>query len=158
MTEGYLQVMIECLQKKNDILDQVLELDRKQAALSIDPSMNMEEYDETMDQKGKLIEQLEKLDDGFVTTYELVKDEVISNKEQYKGQIQQLQELIRSATDKGVAVEAQEKRNKAALDVVFRTKRQQLKQVKVSNSAALKYYKAMSRINNVDPQLMDRKK
>ena len=55
-------------------------------------------------------------------------------------------------------MEAQEKRNRAALENVFRMKRQEIKQLKVSTSAAAKYYKSMSRINEVDPQLMDRKK
>ena len=73
-------------------------------------------------------------------------------------QVQKLQELIRDAVDKGVTIEAQEKRNKAALEAVFRMKRQEIRQMKVSTSAATKYYKSMSRINNIDPQLMDKKK
>lgn len=37
-----------------------------------------------MDEKGELIETLERLDDGFTTTYELVKDTVQKNPEQYR--------------------------------------------------------------------------
>ena len=62
------------------------------------------------------------------------------------------------AVEKGVTIEAQEKRNRSALETVFRMKRTEMKQVKRSNTAALQYYKSMSKINEVDPQLMDKKK
>ena len=88
----------------------------------------------------------------------MIADEVKSNPVPYREQVLKLQQLIREAVDKGVRVEAQEKRNRAALENVFRMKRQEIKQLKVSTSAAAKYYKSMSRINEVDPQLMDRKK
>lgn len=158
MTEGYLQILIESLEKKNEILDQVIRLDEEQAELSAHQPMDMEAYDQTMESKGKLIEEINKLDDGFSSTFELIADEVKSNPAPYREQVLKLQQLIREAVDKGVRVEAQEKRNRAALENVFRMKRQEIKQLKVSTSAAAKYYKSMSRINEVDPQLMDRKK
>lgn len=158
MTEGYLQILIESLEKKNEILDQVIRLDEEQAELSAHQPMDMEAYDQTMESKGKLIEEINKLDDGFSSTFELIADEVKSNPALYREQVLKLQQLIREAVDKGVRVEAQEKRNRAALENVFRMKRQEIKQLKVSTSAAAKYYKSMSRINEVDPQLMDRKK
>lgn len=158
MTEGYLQILIESLEKKNEILDQVIRLDEEQAELSAHQPMDMEAYDQTMESKGKLIEEINKLDDGFSSTFELIADEVKSNPVSYREQVLKLQQLIREAVDKGVRVEAQEKRNRAALENVFRMKRQEIKQLKVSTSAAAKYYKSMSRINEVDPQLMDRKK
>ena len=158
MTEGYLQILIESLEKKIEVLDQVIALDEEQAKISAHQPMDMEAYDQTMEQKGELIDEINKLDDGFTTTYALIAEEVKQNPQPYREQIDNLQNLIRNAVDKGVQVEAQEKRNKAALENVFRMKRQEIKQLKVSTSAAAKYYKAMSRINEVDPQLMDRKK
>ena len=120
--------------------------------------MDMEAYDEVVEAKDKLVDEINKLDDGFSSTYELIGDEVKNHPQQYREQVQKLQELIRDAVDKGVTIEAQEKRNKAALEAVFRMKRQEIRQMKVSTSAATKYYKSMSRINNIDPQVMDKKK
>ena len=151
MPEGYLQILIESLEKKIIVLDQIIELDKQQAEISAHQPMDMEAYDE-------VVEEINKLDDGFSSTYELIGDEVKNHPQQYREQVQKLQELIRDAVDKGVTIEAQEKRNKAALDTVFRMKRQEIRQMKVSTSAASKYYKNMSRINNIDPQLMDKKK
>lgn len=158
MTEGYLQIMVESLEKKINVLDEVLELNKQQLQLAATPSMDMRAYDELMEQKGALIEELNKLDEGFTTTFEMIKDDVKANQEKYKKLVLKMQDLIRVAVEKGVEVETQEKRNKEALVLVFQRKRQEVKQLKVSNSVASKYYRAMSRINDVDPQLMDRKK
>lgn len=158
MTEGYLQIMIESLEKKSQVLDKIIELNKVQAEISSHQPMDMKAYDKSMDDKGELIDEINRLDDGFTSTYELVKDAVQAEPDKYRKQVLALQELIRAAVDKGMTIETQEKRNKAALETVFRMKRQEIKQMKVSNTAAVKYYKAMSRINTVDPQLMDRKK
>lgn len=158
MTEGYLQILIESLEKKIEVLDQVIALDHEQAELSAHQPMDMKAYDQTMEDKGQLIDEINRLDDGFTSTYALISDEVRNNPAPYREQVEKLQKLIRDAVDKGVEIEAQEKRNKAALETVFRMKRQEIRQLKKSTSAAAKYYKSMSRINEIDPQLMDRKK
>ena len=158
MTEGYLQILIESLEKKNQVLDKIIELNKVQAEISFHQPMDMQAYDKSMDDKGELIDEINRLDDGFTSTYELIKNAVQAEPTKYRKQVLVLQELIRKAVDKGMAIEAQEKRNRAALETVFRMKRQEIKQMKVSNTAAVKYYKAMSKINTVDPQLMDRKK
>lgn len=158
MTEGYLQILIESLEKKITVLDKVIELDRQQAEISAHQPMDMEAYDKTVDEKGELIDEINRLDEGFSSTFELIGDEVKNNPDKYREQVENLQNLIREAVDKGVTIEAQEKRNRAALENVFRMRRNEIKQMKRSSVAATKYYKAMSRINDVDPQLMDRKK
>ena len=147
MTEDYLQIMIECLEKKIDVLDRVLELDKRQLAIALEQPF-----------EGVLIDELNKLDDGFTSTYERVRDEVQADPKAYADKVQRMQDLIRMAVDKGVTVEAQEQRGKQAMQSAMKAKRKEIKTVKVSNEAATKYYKAMSRVNNIDPQLMDRKK
>ena len=158
MTEGYLQILIESLEKKIVVLDQIIELDKQQAQISAHQPMDMQAYDHIVEAKDKLVVEINRLDDGFNSTYELIGEEVKEHPEQYREQVLKLQDLIRTAVDKGVTIEAQEKRNRAALENVFRMKRQEIKQLKKSTSVAAKYYKAMSRINNIDPQLMDKKK
>ena len=123
MTEGYLQILIESLEKKNEVLDQVIALDEEQAKISAHQPMDMEAYDRTMEAKGELIDEINRLDDGFTTTYALISEEVKQNPQPYREQIEKLQSLIRDAVDKGVEVEAQEKRNRVALENVFRMKR-----------------------------------
>ena len=153
-----MQILIESLEKKIEVLDRVIALNKEQAELSSIQPMDMKAYDVTMEEKGTLIDEINRLDEGFSTTFEHVKDEVTNHKEKYASQIAILQDLIRKTVDKSVTVEAQEKRNRAALEAVFRAKRQEIRQVRKSVSSASAYYKAMSKINDVDPQLMDRRK
>lgn len=158
MTEGYLQILKESLEKKLSVLEQIADLNAKQYEISSHQPMDMEAYDRTMDEKGELIDALNRLDEGFGTTYEYVAQELKTHKSAYRELIKELQDLIRQVVEKGVEVEAQEKRNKSSMEMGLRMKRQEIKQMKISTSAATKYYKAMNKINEVDPQLMDYKK
>ena len=158
MTENYLQILTESLEKKLDVLDRISEVNKRQFEVSTKRPFDMEAYDAVMDEKAALIEELNHLDVGFTSTYELVREEVQKEPEKYRQKVLRMQELVREAVDKGVSVEAQEKRNKASMDAALNTKRKEIRERKVSASAATKYYSAVSRLNNVDPQLMDRKK
>jgi hypothetical protein len=118
----------------------------------------VKKYDKIMDEKSELIDELNRLDEGFTSTYELVRVEVQTHPDEYRESVLRLQELVGKVVDKGVSVEAQEKRNKASMEAAVSSKRKEYKQRKISASAAMKYYKAVSKINNIDPQLLDRKK
>ena len=158
MTEDYLQIMIESLEKKNEVLDQVIALDKRQLSIALAQPFDVERYDKTMDEKGDLIDALNKLDEGFTSTYELVREEVQANPKTYAEKVQKMQDLIRIATEKSVTIKAQEQRGKQAMQSAVSKKHKEIRNMKVSNAAAAKYYKSMSRINDVDPQLMDKKK
>lgn len=158
MTQNYLQIMIESLEKKIEVLDKVSEVDDRQFSIASLQPMDMQAFDATMDEKGVLIDELNKLDEGFANTYEMVKDDVQANPGQYRDMVLRMQELIREAVDKGVSIEAKEKRNKSAMEASISVKRKEIRTKKMSATAAVRYYNAMSKINNVDPQLMDRKK
>ena len=94
MTEGYLQIMIESLEKKIVVLDHIMELNVRQAELSSHQPMDMEAYDKTMDEKGTLIDEINKLDDGFTSTYKLVKNTVQQEPEKYREKVLEMQPHI----------------------------------------------------------------
>ncbi len=158
MTEDYIQIMIESLEKKLAVLDRVAELNTRQLEASSVQPFDTEKYDEIMEEKGRLIDEINTLDEGFTSTYDLVKDEVNANPALYRDKVLKLQELVRKAVDKGVEVEVQEKRNKNSLEASIAMSRKALRQKRVSQNVALQYYKSSQKINNVDPQLMDKKK
>ncbi len=158
MTENYIQIMAESLEKKLEVLDRITEVNKRQLECSTAQSFDEEAYDEIMDEKGGLIDEMNRLDDGFTSTYELIREEVQENPEKYRDGVLKLQGLVRQAVEKAVSVEAQEKRNKAAMEAALSMKRQEIKRSRLSTSAAVKYYNAVSKINQVDPQLMDKKK
>lgn len=158
MTENYLQIMTESLEKKLEVLDKVYELNKRQLASSSKRPFDTEVYDAIMDEKGELIDELNRLDDGFTSTYELVREEVQRNPDKYREKVQVMQELVREAVARGVSIEAQEQRNKASMEAALTSKRQEIRERRVTASAATKYYSAVSKLNTVDPQLMDSKK
>lgn len=158
MTENYLQIMIESLEKKLEVLDRIHEINKRQFEASARRPFDAEAYDAVMDEKGVLIDEINRLDDGFTSTYELVRDDVQKSPDIYREKVLYMQELVRDAVDRGVSIEAQEKRNKASMEAALGAARNDIKERRVSASAATKYYSAVSRMNTVDPQLMDSKK
>jgi hypothetical protein len=158
MTDNYLQIMLESLEKKIDLLNQIIEIDDRQLNCAYAKPMDMEGFDSAMDEKDVAIDELNKLDEGFTSTYELVKDEIQKNPQLYEDKIHKLQELIKISVEKIVSVETKEKRNKAAMENVISLQRKEIQSKRMSASAAARYYKTASKINSVDPQLMDRKK
>lgn len=158
MTEGYIQIMIDSLDKKLVLLDKIMEINKRQYEVSSVQPFDSQKYDEIMDEKGKLIDEINSLDEGFTSTYDIIKGEINAEPSKYRDKVLLLQELVRKAVDKGVEVEVQEKRNKNSLEASISMARKELQQKRISRNVALQYYKSSQKINNVDPQLMDKKK
>jgi len=158
MTNQYLTILMESLQKKLKVLDEVQGYNEKQYRMFQENQVSFEDFDRYVDEKGMLIEKLTKLDEGFEMIYDKIAEELIGNKEKYAGQIKVLQQLIREVTDKSVSIQAQEARNKSAVEQYFRREKQEVGQKKRSSAAAMNYYKNMSNTNVVPPQFMDKKK
>ena len=57
MTENYLQIMTESLEKKLEVLDKVYEINKRQLAASTKRPFDAEAYDAIMDEKGGLIDE-----------------------------------------------------------------------------------------------------
>ena len=152
----YLNVLIEGLQKKNSILERIVACNEKQAE-AVAADRGLEEFDRLVDEKAVLIDQINQIDNGFQSVFDRVKQELNDHREAYKEQIHTLQDLIRRMTDLGVAVETGEARNKQAVEQYFAYARKNYNSTRKSAQAASDYYKSMSRMNYIDPQLMDNK-
>lgn len=158
MIDQYLTILTESLQKKIMILAEIQVYNEKQYLMFKEDRVSLEEFDGYVDKKGELIENLSKLDDGFELIYDKIAEELNGNKERYAEQIKVLQHLIRKVTDRGVSIQAQEARNKSAVEQYFKKEKQEVGLKKRSASAAMNYYKNMSNTGVVTPQFMDRKK
>lgn len=158
MLNPYLTILIESLQKKSKVLDEISAYNERQSQLFKSGDASLETFDSLVEEKGKLIEALVKLDEGFETLYDRIAEEVATNKALYADQIRQLQEWIKKVTDQSVAIQAQETRNKDLVENYFRRQKEQLKSKKQSSQVAINYYKNMSRTSVVPPQFLDSKK
>lgn len=155
--DNYLKILEESLRKKLQVLDEIQAYNEKQKQVFQSDSVEMDEFDAAVEEKGKLIEQISKLDEGFEVLYSNVAKELEGNKEKYVTQIQTLKQLVQQVTEKGVSIQAQEARNKALIESYFAKEREQIRQGRQASKAAYDYYKNMSNTNTVPPQFLDSK-
>lgn len=158
MQETYVDIMIQSLNKKIQVLDRIIELNLIQKETLEDPKAEIEEFDKTVDEKSQLIEQMQQLDSGFEKLYSRVQEELQTNRETYVEQIGIMQSCIRRITDKSMEIQAQEARNRDLMVRKFAYVRDTAKSVRTNSKAASQYYKNMMKLNFVDPQFMDNKK
>lgn len=158
MSDNYIEIMIQSLKKKNQVLDEILYLSREQKTWLEDPELTPEMFEENVEKKAVLIGQLDSLDDGFQTLYERVSEQLGAERDRYAGEIGQMQKLISQITEKSMEIQAVEARNKVQVEERFSSIRRQIKQVKDNQKIVKEYYKNMQKMNYVEPQFMDNKK
>ncbi len=156
-TENYLQIMIDSLIKKKDVLKKIVELNTIQEQLLNAAEFNGDSFQKNMEEKSDCIDGLNSLDEGFQIVYDRVRQDVEEYKTNYKTEIARLQELIREVSGLSATIQSQEARNKIRVENKFRQLRQDNKTAKRSVSMANRYYKNMSRVSE-EPQFMDKKK
>lgn len=157
MIENYLTVLQESLKKKNAILDVIKQASQKQNELLKCEKLDMEQFDELVEEKDGYIRELEKLDEGFETVYHKVKQELQEKKQMYAPQIAKLQQLIGEITEKSVSIQAQESRNRDMVTAYFKNERKSLGQGRRSSKAAFGYYQNLNKANQEASRIVDLK-
>ena len=158
MTQNYLTLLEESLQKKLQVMDEIQQYNLKQQEIFQADEVDIDRFDEYVEEKGNLIDKLNSLDNGFESLYAKVAKELEGNRDQYKDQIKRLQELVTQVTETSVTIQAQEARNKKLIEDFFQKTRENIRSGRKSSKAAYDYYKNMSKSSVVLPQFMDRKK
>lgn len=158
MTENYLTLLEESLRSKLQVLDEIQQYNLRQQEIFQSEEVDIDRFDEYVEEKGNLIDKLNSLDNGFESLYAKVSKQLSENRDQYKDQIKQLQELVAKVTESSVSIQAQEARNKKLIEDFFRKTREELGLGRKSSKAAYDYYKNMSKSAVVLPQFMDSKK
>jgi len=145
------------LTKKNDILDRLVQITLLQEKYIAITPFDMDKFDQTLSDKELIIEMLNQLDDGFEKVYDHVKDEINSNRIQYKKEILQLQELIKQSTEKSVKLQTLEMRNRNKLETCFSSKKAEIKKFKMNSQTASSYYKNMADQHQGQSYFLDKK-
>ncbi len=160
MGKQYLSIMEQSLEKKIEILDRIITKNEEQNVLLKDPNMKWEDFDDNANRKMELIEEIDKLDEGFEDLFERVKEQLQApgGKEKYAQQIVRMQELIRRITEKSASIQAQEARNKVLVEQYFQQSRERIRKGRTSSKAAMDYYKSMSQTSFVQSHFLDDKK
>ncbi|SDB23374.1 flagellin biosynthesis protein FlgN [Eubacterium oxidoreducens] len=158
MDKNYLEVMLQSLEKKNALLDKILEKSRQQEQDLNNPELSADDFNALVREKAGLIESLTRLDRGFQSVYNKIKAQLEYNRQQYKKEIAAMQHQIREIMDKSNAIQAQEARNKQLAQKKFSGIRDKVKQVRNSQKVVNQYYNNMMKVNYVDSQFLDSKK
>lgn len=157
MTDNYLNILKESLEKKLQIMAKIQEYSRSQQEIFRDGEADLEQFDRYVDKKGELIDELTQLDDGFETLYRNVSEQLQGNRQKYAEQIKCLQELVTRVTEESVAIQAQEARNKSMVEEYFRKERTGIAQNRKNSKAVYDYYQNINKQGALSPQFMDSK-
>ncbi len=157
MISKYMDMLVECLEKKNLILDNLMVLNKKQTELIQNEDFSLDEFDKCVEEKGILIDNILKLDSGFEGLYNKVGKTVAANPSEYKVQLSKMQKLITEVTEKSVSIQAEEERNKALIESRFDREKNRIKSGRSQSRVALDYYNSMNKLNHIDSQFWDKK-
>lgn len=155
---NYIQILEQDLKKKNQILDAIIQINQVQKDALEEPNLDPDDFDEIVEEKAKLMENLEHLDRGFEQIYARVREELMDNKEVYREEIKRMQEAIRQITDKTATIQADEQRNNALMSQKFASVKQQLREIRSSQKVVNQYYQNMMKSKFMTPQFLDDKK
>lgn len=155
---NYIGILKESLDKKIKILDDILEQNRRQEKILREPEIDFDGFNETVAAKEKCINELEVLDKGFQTVFDRVKEALSADKETYRQDIKELQERIKTITEKSMDIQSGEVRNKETFQKNITESRKNIRSVKTANKVAANYYQSMNKLNVVDSQFLDTKK
>ena len=158
MDQSGAQILLQSLEKKNQLLDRMIRQNGVQEEILKQDEFDMDAFDAAIDQQSSYVEQLDVLDQGFETVYDRVREELIENKERYRDEITRMKEQIQQITDKIVTLNAGNMRNKMLAENQFKKKRQDIGAGASKSRVAKNYYNNMNNLNYVSPQFYDNKK
>lgn len=156
--DAYLDMLQDSLKKKLEILDSIMRHQREESDMLKMGSMDMETFDQNINEKVALAESIDSLDDGFEQVYDRIREEMINNREKYAVQIKAMQNMIADISEKNVLIQAEENRIRLEVDNYAKRESAALRQRRDNGRAARSYYNNMKKLNYVDSQFMDKKK
>ncbi len=157
MMSNSLDILSESLDDKIKLLKEIQEYNKKQELAFSEGEPDINSFDSAIEEKGVLIERLEKLDEGFESLYERVSDELKKNRSKYADKIKELQNKITIITELSSTIQAQEARNKKMIEGYFAKERQGIKKNRVNSKAAYDYYRNMTGMSVMSSSFMDEK-
>lgn len=156
--DTYITILKQSLLKKIQVLDAISAQNQIQADLAKAPEFDYDVFGKTLEEKEKLINQLQSLDAGFQSVYNRIKEFFEQNKAVYVTEIQELKELISIITEKSMNIMAEEKRNQQVILNRKDSLKKEVQMKRATNKAAANYYKSMSKLGALDSQFIDKKK
>lgn len=158
MIDNYLSILRDSLIKKLQLLDGIEEKSLQQAEFMKSNAVDLDTIEKNMDDKVRMIEEIDSLDDGFESLYQRIKEELNETKDNYKEIIEEIKALITKVTEKSASIQAIEARNKIQMDLYIVSQKKEIQSKRSAMTVARDYYQNMNKTKHVTPQFLDRKK
>lgn len=140
----YISVLHSSLRKKLELIKELLELTKEQNKILSKEEVDADSFERIVSEKEVKINEVLNIDKGFQSLFDRISSVVKRNPGPYRQQILEMQNYIRTITDIGVEIENLEYKNKEKFKNFLSSKRNSIKEFKVSNKTAVSYYKNMS--------------
>jgi len=154
--KNYLDIMIDSLSQKKDLLEKIVELNEKQKAIIDAKEVDSDSLDKTLREKDALIDRINTLDSGFEVLFARVREVLDVDRKPYSKEIETMKSYIRDITDLTVKIQAGELRNKHKIENYFAEQKKSIVNAKKAGNMASRYYDSMNRLD-YSPQFMDKK-
>ena len=118
--ESQLTILSESLDKKLEVLQKIQEYNKRQEEVFSAEKVDMSLFDDAVEEKQRLIDEVVRLDDGFEIMYEKLARELEGNRQRYAAQIRELQAKVAKVTELSVSAQAQEARKDGTQVLVAR--------------------------------------
>ena len=134
----YVRMMVDVLKRKEKILQQILEQTKEQEVILKQEDVDYDRFQELLDEKGRQIDELNQIDEGFDALFKKVE------KENYLTEIVTMQKLISAVSDLGLRIQALEAQNSERFKIYLASKRKQIHDYHVNSQTASRYYQNMA--------------
>lgn len=140
----YISVLHGSLRKKLELVKELLEFTKEQNIILNEEDVDIDSFDKIVSEKDIRINEVLEIDKGFDSVFNKIGNTIKANPQEYRQQILEMQNLIRTITDIGVEIEGLENKNKEKFSKFILAKREEIKDFKKSSNSAASYYKNMS--------------
>ena len=145
--EDYIQIMIESLRKKSELLDKLIRKNEAQHECIEGKDFEAIDWDAfnlLVAEKQTAIDRIVKMDEGFQSLYDRVKEQLNDDKDKYADKIKEIQKLISTITEQGIKISTGEERNRKIIEKVFGNRKKEIKRTRNSLKVANSYAQTMS--------------
>ncbi|MCM1244672.1 MAG: hypothetical protein NC293_03400 [Roseburia sp.] len=146
----YVRMMADTLKRKKEILTFLYDKTKEQELLLKDEEMDEEKFQATIDEKGKKIDELNELDEGFDALFKYVEKEIKANRNDYKEDILLMQKLIGEVSELGIQIQALEHQNSGHFKIYLANQRNMIREFHVNNKTTSSYYQNMANVHKPD--------
>ena len=101
--ENQLTILSESLDKKLEVLQKIQDYNKRQEEIFSAEKVDMSLFDDAVEEKQRLIDEVVRLDEGFEILYEKLAKELEGNRQRYAPQIRELQSKVAKVTELSVS-------------------------------------------------------